>query len=420
MCRKKYLLVFGTRPEAIKMAPVLSALATEPGAKCVVCISGQHEELVRPILSLFSIVPDYNLHAMTLDQSLNGLTSILLREIDAVIAKEHPDWVLVQGDTTTAMAASMAACYGRVRVAHIEAGIRSHNKVEPFPEEINRRIIDQIADLHFAPTILDKYELVREGLASDSIHVTGNTSIDALRYVANLPFAVEGSLLAKLPLSGRRIILVTVHRRENHGAPLREICSAVRLLAQRYKEGAQIVLPVHPNPNVNGPVRELLDGIENVSLLPPLGYQELIFLVQSSYFVMTDSGGLQEETPWLGKPALVLRNVTDRREAILAGAARLVGTKMAAIVDAASELMEHPVVYRQMARSRNLFGDGLAGLRIARILQADGVQAPLQQATAPATVSPATVSPAETRPAIAIPTGDLLPGTVPTFEAFGN
>ncbi len=393
------------------MAPVLRALQDEPGTECVVCVTGQHEELVRPILSLFAIHPQYDLHVMKPNQSLNGLTSILLREIDGIITREQPDWVLVQGDTTTAMAASMAACHAKVRVAHIEAGLRSHNKVEPFPEEINRRIIDQIADLHFAPTLLDKYELGREGFRSDSIHVTGNTSIDALRYVAGLRFTVEGTVLERLPLSDKRIILVTVHRRENHGTPLQDICSALRQLARRYQD-SHFVVPVHPNPNVTGPVHKLLSGIANISLLPPLGYQELICLARSSYFVMTDSGGLQEELPWLGKPALVLRNVTDRREAVLAGAARLIGTKTAAIISAATELMENAMVYQEMARTRNLFGDGFASQRIARILHTDGAPSDVAHVDLPAI--------SDAKSALAIPAGDLRPDTAPTFEALGS
>jgi UDP-N-acetylglucosamine 2-epimerase (non-hydrolysing) len=370
MRKNKYFLVFGTRPEAIKMAPIVRALNTEEHAECVVCVTGQHEELVNPVISLFGIRPHYRLRVMSHDQQLCGLTSILLRELSRVIALEQPDWVLVQGDTTSAMAASLAACYGKVRVAHIEAGLRSHNKAEPFPEELNRRIIDVIADLHFAPTTLDKYDLLREGFSSTSIHVTGNTSIDALRQVSALPFSIQGSALENLPLGSKQIVLVTVHRRENHGAPLEAICQAVKVLAYRYRDSVHFVVPIHPNPNVKEPVHRLLSGMKNITLAPPLGYQELVILAQASLFVLTDSGGLQEELSWLGKPSLVLRNVTDRREAVLAGASRLVGVETGAIVAAAVELMENHVLYNEMAQPRNLFGDGTASQKIVEILQA--------------------------------------------------
>ena len=369
MPKTKYLLVFGTRPEAIKMAPVLHALQRQPQAESVVCVTGQHLELLDSVLSLFNIQPHYNLRVMSHDQQLCGLTARLLCDLEKVYLDERPDWVLVQGDTHTAMAASMAACYMKIPVAHVEAGLRSHNKLEPFPEEVNRKIIDVVADLHFAPTELDKQELMREGYQAKTIHVTGNTCIDALQYMSALPFSVKGSILERLPLSTKRIILVTVHRRENHGEPLKDICKAIQIVAARYRDSAHLVLPVHPNPNVGATVRSYLEGIDNITLTQPLGYRELIAVAQASYFAMVDSGGLQEELPCLGKPALVLRNVTERRGAALAGAIRLVGAEADAIVSAFSELMDDPVVYQRMARNRNLFGDGTAGERIANILQ---------------------------------------------------
>ena len=278
MPKTKYLFVFGTRPEAIKMAPVLQALERDPQAECVVCVTGQHEELLASVLSLFRIKPHYQLRAMSHNQQLCGLTSRLLAELEKVIAVERPDWVLVQGDTTSAMAGAMAGCYSKIPVAHIEAGIRSFNKLEPFPEEVNRKIIDVMSDVHFAPTALDKQDLMREGFSPKTIHVTGNTCIDALRFIAATPFSMQGSILQKLPLSSKRIILVTVHRRENHGAPLEGICEAIRVVARAYRDTAHLVLPVHPNPNVNVTVRRCLDGISNVTLTRPLGYRELIAL----------------------------------------------------------------------------------------------------------------------------------------------
>jgi len=356
--------------------PVLRALQGDQQAKCVVCVSGQHEDLLKPLLSLFAIRPHYRLRVMSSDQSLSSLTATLLKEIEPVISKERPDWTLVQGDTTSAMAASLASWYQRVRVAHIEAGIRSRNNQEPFPEEINRRIVDLTADLHFAPTALEEKELIREGVSPASIHVTGNTCIDTLRYISSLPFLVRGSVLEHLPLGSKRIILVTVHRRENQGEPLGEICSAIRDVAQHYRDTIHVVLPVHPNPNVNLPVHKYLSGIENVSLLPPLDYQDLIALAKASFFAMTDSGGLQEELPWLGKPILVLRNVTERREGVLVGGARLVGTRRADIVAAAIQLMEDHQMYERMAQFRTLYGDGMAGPRIAQILRSRAASEP--------------------------------------------
>ena len=368
MATKKYLFVFGTRPEAIKMAPVLQALQSDPEAECVVCVTGQHEELLDQVLSLFRIRPDYRLRVMSHDQQLCGLTARLLCEVEKVIVAERPDWVLVQGDTTSAMAGAMAACYSKTRLAHIEAGLRSHNKQEPFPEEVNRKIIDVMSDLHFAPTVSDQRHLIAEGYRPDTIHVIGNTCIDALRYVAAQPFLLEGSALEDVPLFSKRVILVTVHRRENHGAPLESICEAIRIVARRYQDTVHLVLPVHPNPNVKAAVCRRLDSISNVTLTPPLGYRELIALAEACFFAMIDSGGLQEELPCIGKPALVLRNVTDRPEAITAGAARLVGVETDAIVSAFTELMEDTDLYLQMAQHRNLFGDGMAGQRVASVL----------------------------------------------------
>ncbi|HKT48986.1 MAG TPA: UDP-N-acetylglucosamine 2-epimerase (non-hydrolyzing) [Candidatus Angelobacter sp.] len=364
----KYLLVFGTRPDAIKMAPLLQAFHHYPQAETVVCVTGQHEELLDSVLSLFRIRPHYNLRVMTPNQQLGALTACLLPQLGAVIIQERPDWVLVQGDTTSAMAAAMAAYYAKVPVAHIEAGIRSQNKLEPFPEEVNRKVIDVIADLHFAPTTLDKQNLIREGISPSTIHVTGNTGIDALRFISALPFSMKGSVLENLPLSSRRIILVTVHRRENHGAPLEAICQAIRIIASRYHDTAHLVLPVHPNPKVTATVSRWLSGVSNITLTPALGYRELIALADACFFAMVDSGGLQEELPCLGKPALVLRNVADRPGATIAGAARLVGVEVDEIVNAFTELMEDPVIYAKMAKPRNLFGNGKAAQRIARIL----------------------------------------------------
>jgi len=307
---------------------------------------------------------------MSQNQQLCGLTSVLLNELDKVMKAERPDRVLVQGDTTTAMVASMVAAYLKIPVAHIEAGLRSHNPLEPFPEELNRRIIDVVSDLFFAPTAVERNYLLREGTAAERIHVTGNTSIDALRYVCSLPFCLEGTALGRaLPSESKRIILATVHRRENHGLPLHNICRAIRLIARQYREEAHIIIPVHPNPNVRACVHRFLGEVPNITLTAPLGYQELIAVAKTAHFALTDSGGLQEELTWLGKPALVLRNVTDRREAIDAGAAILVGTEVESIVPAAIQLMEDEALYQRMAQPRGLFGDGTAAQQIVNIME---------------------------------------------------
>src|SRR5581483_1985519 len=277
--------------------------------------------------------------------------------------------VLVQGDTTTAMVASLAACYSKIPVSHIEAGLRSHNPLEPFPEEINRKLIDEIADTFFAPTAVELNDLLREGKSPDRIFVTGNTSIDALRLVSEMSFPLGQSILDEIPFGEKKILLATVHRRENHGAPLQQICGAIRLLARQYENKAHIVIPVHPNPNVRGCVQVLLGHVPNITLTPPLAYQELITVAKACHFAFTDSGGLQEELTWLGKPALVLRNVTDRKEAVDAGAAILVGADPHLIVSTAIRLMEDDTLYRRMAQPRELFGDGTAAKKIVNILQ---------------------------------------------------
>jgi len=352
------------------MAPVLQALRAEPQNVCVACSTGQHQELLSQVLTLFRIKPRHQLRVMLPNQQLSGLTSLLLSSLDQVMRIERPDRVLVQGDTTTAMVAAMAACYLKIPVAHVEAGVRSNNPLEPFPEEMNRKVIDVISDVFFAPTAIEQHHLLREGNSPDHIFVTGNTCIDALCHVSALPFSVAGTVLEKLPLGKRKILVATIHRRESHGAPLKDICQAIRVIARRYKDSAHVVIPVHPNPNVRETVQRCLGGLANVTLSAPLGYQEMIGLMKVSHFALTDSGGLSEELTWLGKPALILRKVTDRREAVDAGAALLVGVDPQVIVTAATEMMENEALYGRMAQHRKLFGDGLAARRIANVLQA--------------------------------------------------
>ncbi len=364
----KVLSIFGTRPEAIKMAPVVKELEKRPDTFISrVCVTAQHREMLDQVLDLFSIAPDYDLNLMQPDQSLAALTARVLTELDPVIAQERPDWVLVQGDTTTVMAASLVAFYHQIKVGHVEAGLRTCDKWQPFPEEVNRRVAGVVADLHFAPTERAKQNLLREGVDPSTVHVTGNTVIDALRMAAAMDYDVESGPLAGIPWN-KRMILVTAHRRENFGRPLESICAALRKIAERYAEDVHIVYPVHLNPNVQSPVYRLLATVPNITLLPPLDYLPLVHLMKRTTLVLTDSGGIQEEAPGLGKPVLVLRETTERPEAVEVGTARVVGTEREAIVRGTAALLEDATAYAQMARAVNPFGDGRAAEWIVQYL----------------------------------------------------
>ncbi|MGE3271793.1 MAG: non-hydrolyzing UDP-N-acetylglucosamine 2-epimerase [Chloroflexota bacterium] len=381
----RVMSVFGTRPEAIKLAPVLRELeraAAEGRLTSIVCVTAQHREMLDQVLGDFKIVPDYDLNIMSDGQTTNRVASEILARLEPVLLSERPDWVLVQGDTTTVAAASLAAYYAGVKVGHVEAGLRSGDKWQPFPEEINRRVAGVIADLHFAPTERARRALLAEGVPSERVVLTGNPIIDTLHSVAaqepsaevieNL--ASQGVPRAFLePTPGQpgmdaRLILVTAHRRENFGAPLEQICLALRELAQAFGERLHIVYPVHPNPNVIGPVHQILGAVPNISLTTPLDYRSLVYLMQRSYFVMTDSGGLQEEAPSLGKPVLVLRQVTERPEGVEAGVAKVVGADRTMIVARAGQLLTDEQAYAKMARAVNPYGDGCASRRIVQAL----------------------------------------------------
>ncbi|MDX2033703.1 MAG: UDP-N-acetylglucosamine 2-epimerase (non-hydrolyzing) [Blastocatellia bacterium] len=365
----KVLSIFGTRPEAIKMAPVIAELRRHPDRiASVVCVTAQHRRMLDQVLSLFDIVPRHDLNVMRPDQSLAELTSNTLVKLDRVLREEQPDWVLVQGDTTTAMVGALAAFYRRIRVGHIEAGLRTWDRFAPFPEEINRKIADSVCDLHFAPTETSRENLLREGVAETGIHVTGNTVIDALLDVAARPYDWAGGELAGVPRD-RRLLLVTAHRRENFGAPLLALCEALRRVAAQHPD-VHIVYPVHLNPNVYGPVHERLTGIPNLTLLEPLDYLPLVQLMKAASLVLTDSGGLQEEAPGLGKPVLVLRDVTERPEGVSAGTVRMVGTDPDRIVRETARLLDDPAEYQRMARAVNPYGDGHASPRIVSLLLA--------------------------------------------------
>jgi UDP-N-acetylglucosamine 2-epimerase (non-hydrolysing) len=371
----KVLSIFGTRPEAVKMAPVVLELARTPGIDAKICVTAQHREMLDQVMDLFGLQPDIDLNLMVPNQSLAEITAAIFTGLDPVLAEQQPDWVLVQGDTTTVMATALLAYYHRIKVGHVEAGLRTGDKWQPFPEEINRRIAGVIADLHFAPTEWSRQNLLNEGVPDENICVTGNPVIDALQIVADRPSTLEVlDLFARIGLPenpgapGPRLLLVTAHRRENFGAPLEAICLALRRLAEIYGDSLQIVYPVHLNPNVQEPVYRNLDGLSNVTLLPPLDYLPLVHLMKRAALVLTDSGGLQEEAPGLGVPVLVMRAVTERPEGVQAGTVRLVGTNTQRIIAETRHLLDDPAVHAAMARAVNPYGDGRAAQRIVQAL----------------------------------------------------
>lgn len=378
----RVLSIFGTRPEAVKMAPVVRCLEQTPGVESLVCVTAQHRQMLDQVLDLFDIKPDIDLNLMTPDQSLAELTAAIFTNLEPVLKKTRPDWVLIQGDTTTVMATALLAFYHRIRVGHVEAGLRTWDKWQPFPEEINRQVASLVTDLHFAPTEWARQNLLRQNVPSEIIAVTGNPVIDALKLVAEKPvIASVRSLFKKVRLAEEnavdrlvgntyypRLILVTAHRRENFGAPLEQICSALKKLAEIYRDEIRIVYPVHLNPNVQEPVYRLLSDCPNIYLLPPMDYYPFVQLLKRSWLVLTDSGGLQEEAPGLGVPVLVMRDVTERPEGIEAGTVRLVGTNMDKIVTQVCSLWKDPDEYLTMARAVNPYGDGHAAERIVQAL----------------------------------------------------
>jgi UDP-N-acetylglucosamine 2-epimerase len=368
----KVLIVFGTRPEAIKMLPVVRALRATPGYDAKLCVTAQHRQMLDQVLDLFEVKPDYDLDIMTHAQGLTGITTAVLVRLEQVLEAAAPDWVLVHGDTTTTMAATIAAFYRKIPVGHVEAGLRSGNMLQPWPEEMNRRVTDAIAAAYFAPTEGARQNLLRENVPASRIHVTGNTVVDALREVVEMIATRPGlaaDLDARFPVLDpkRPILLVTGHRRENFGAPFRELCEAIADLVRAH--GIQAVYPVHLNPNVQAPVREILGGVDHIHLIEPLDYLPFVHLMQKSHVILTDSGGIQEEAPSLGKPVFVMRNVTERPEAVEAGTVRLVGTDRTRIFDAVSLVLTDKAEYERMSRAHNPYGDGHAAARIAAILR---------------------------------------------------
>ena len=365
----KILSVFGTRPEAVKMAPVVQQLAQTPGVDSRVCVTAQHRQMLDQVLNLFDIKPDYDLDLMRDDQSLAETSASIFTHLDPVFVDFDPDWVLVQGDTTTVAITSLLAYYRRIKVGHVEAGLRTYDKWQPFPEEINRRVAGVVADLHFAPTQQARQNLLREGIRDEAIAVTGNPVIDALQFVAEQPMPEEiEELLGKLEIGNRELVLVTAHRRENFGQPLENICLALKELAGR--GDVEIVYPVHLNPNVQEPVKRILGEMPQVTLLPPLDYLPLVHLQKRAKIILTDSGGIQEEAPAFGVPVLVLREVTERPEGVEAGTLKLVGTEAGNIVREAMRLLDDPSAHAEMAKAVNPFGDGHAAERIVDALKA--------------------------------------------------
>ena len=367
----KVLTVFGTRPEAIKMAPLIAELERHPDR--IVnrnCLTGQHKDMVAPLIDLFGIRVDHDLQLMRENQTLEHITVAVLQEVGRILREQPCDLLLVQGDTTTSMAAALAAFYAGVPVGHVEAGLRTFDKYQPYPEEANRKMIDAVADLYFAHTELAQQHLLNEGIAPAAIAVTGNTVIDALLDVAARPFDPAGTVLATLPFDTRKILLVTAHRRESFGGPFEAMCQGLRELAQKYRDEVVLVYPVHRNPNVREVVQRVLADTPNVVLTDPLDYMPLVHLMKRCHFVLTDSGGLQEEAPSLGKPVLVMRKTTERQEGVAAGTVKLVGTEAQDIVREASRLLDDPQAYQAMAGRINPYGDGTASVRIvARLLQ---------------------------------------------------
>ena len=362
----KLLIIFGTRPEALKLAPLVLTAKRDKTIETIICATEQHREIVSQVNDLFGIAPDFSLDIMKPRQSLHELTSRVLLKLSPVLETTKPDWVLVQGDTTTVMAASLLSFYQRIKVGHVEAGLRTEDKFHPFPEEINRRITSVVADLHFAPTIQAKNNLLKEGIPTDRIVVTGNTIIDTLQMVAKKPFDREKSILKDIPFK-KKLILVTAHRRENFGEPLENICLAIKEMTNLLDD-VHFIYPVHPNPNVHDVVYKELGDNHGITLLPPIDYEALVYLLKNVDLVLTDSGGLQEEAPTFGIKVLILREKTERPEGVEAGIAKIVGTNPEKIISEVNNILQE----REMGMDssvQNPYGDGTASVQILKALK---------------------------------------------------
>lgn len=367
MSRIKVMSVFGTRPEAIKMSPVVKVLENSDEVESIVCVTAQHRDMLDQVLEVFNLIPDYDLDIMKERQTLTGITTRALDGLGNVISKEKPDIVLVHGDTTTTFVASLAAFYNKVKVGHVEAGLRTFDKYQPFPEEMNRKLTGSLADFHFAPTTTAQNHLLKEGVDKDSIYVTGNTVIDALKTTITDGYKFKVDELNKLDFVNKKIIAMTAHRRENLGEPLENICHAVKKIVEE-NEHVEVVYAVHKNPAVREVAYDILNDHERIHLLEPLEMQDMHNLLNKSYLVLTDSGGLQEEVPSMGKPVIVLRNVTERPEGVEAGTLKLAGTELNTIFELTQTLLDDENEYSKMAKAVNPYGDGNASNRIVDII----------------------------------------------------
>ena len=367
--RRKILCVFGTRPEAIKMAPVVIALKRDKKHFMTrVVVTAQHRQMLDQVMKLFRIKPDYDLNIMLEAQTLYQITSKAIIRLKPILDREKPDLVLVHGDTTTTFASSLACFYAKIPVGHVEAGLRTFDPLNPYPEETNRILTDHIASIHFAPTVTSRRNLIKEGIGGNRIFVTGNPVIDALHWVVRSSTKSHNTILKNILRSDKRVILVTAHRRENWGKPLEDICKAIRQIVKEFKD-VEIAYPVHPNPNVTSTVNRLLGSRDRIQLMPPLDYLDFASLYEKCHLILTDSGGLQEEGPSLGKPVLVMRKITERPEAVRAGTVKMVGRQTNRIVRETSILLKSSKIYNRMANTINPYGDGKTGLRIVEALQ---------------------------------------------------
>jgi len=364
----RLLSIFGTRPEAIKMAPLIKALEKDDAIESLICLTAQHREMLDQVMQIFNIEADYDLNIMTPGQTLTDLTAKILIRLPEILDQARPDIVLVHGDTTTSFAASLAAFYKQIKVGHVEAGLRSYNKYEPFPEEVNRQLTRVLADLHFAPTVASKNNLLAENVNKDCIFVTGNTVIDVLQTTIEKNYIFDEPILNSIDYTAKKVIVVTAHRRENFGVPIKNICFSLKTIKEIYGN-VEIIYVVHKNPNVSQVANEILGHVSGVYLIPPLNLKDMHNLLALSYLVLTDSGGLQEEVPSLGKPVLVLRNVTERLEGVDAGTLKIIGTNRQDIIQNTSELLENETEYKKMTSANNPFGDGKASCRIVEAIK---------------------------------------------------
>ena len=362
----KIMFVFGTRPEAIKMVPLIKKMQLDPNFKIVICVTAQHRNMLDQTLQIFNITPDYDLDIMKSSQSLSDITSKSLIGLENIMKGEKPDLVLVHGDTSTTFAAALAAFYNKIKIGHVEAGLRTFNKYQPFPEEMNRKLVADLSDLHFAPTLSAKSNLIKEGIDENIIFITGNKGIDCIKHTIKNTYEFKNEALGKINYADKKVIVVTAHRRENLGKPLENICNAILKLSAN--KNLEFVYAVHSNPLVRNTVEKILSGHDNIHLIEPLDIENMHNLISKSFLVMTDSGGIQEEAPSFDKPVLVLRNVTERPEGVLTGALKLVGTDQNKIFDSVNELINDKKLYEKMSKAQNPFGDGKASERICNAI----------------------------------------------------